>query len=303
MEEPFVSIIIASRDRKNVLLETLAIGCNIIKDQPGEIIVINDGDIPIEIPQDIFTQIHYLENPGRGVSSARNHGASKAKGDILFFIDDDMWITQQTLKKIYELHKDDFLKNNAIVMNWEYPEKLQKDMSTKKIGRYILRSNYHTLEGRLHKKIDYTQPLLPINGIGSGSFVIDKKIFKNIGGYNENIYFQGEDIDITNRMIKQKINIYLSTEITCFHNQSDRLDLNNFLQRTEQGYQSQVNSGVMEMKESKVQFYQFLLPFVSTLKLLYSLTPNIPFFDLITFRLIGSLSALTYTKAIRNGQS
>jgi glycosyltransferase involved in cell wall biosynthesis len=191
MEEPFVSIIIASRDREKVLLETLTIGCNIIKDQPGEIIVINDGDIPIEIPQDIIAQIHYLENPGRGVSAARNHGASKAKGDILFFIDDDMWITQQTLKKIYELHKDDFLTNNVIVMNWEYPEKLQKDMSTKKIGRYILQSNYHTLEGRLHKKIDYTLPLLPINGIGSGSFVIDKKIFKTVGGYNENIYFQG----------------------------------------------------------------------------------------------------------------
>jgi glycosyltransferase involved in cell wall biosynthesis len=296
-----ISIIVATKDRTNILIESTLKNIQVANYYHCEYIIVNDGD-NFHIPNSLST-IKIFDNKKMGVSKARNTGAENATGEILFFIDDDMWITPQTIERISDLSNDNFLQSNIVLMNWEYPKELQIDMIRKKIGRYILQSNYHTLEGRLHKKIDYTKSLQPINGIGSGSFVINKKLFETIGGYNENISFQGEDIDMTNRIINNKINMYLLTEVTCLHNQEDRLDINNFLQRIKHGYESQVKAGITDLKKSKLKFYRFLLPFAPILKVFYTLIPNSSFFDLFTFRLIGTLSSLTYTKAIRNAKA
>lgn len=300
MEELFVSIIIVSRNREKILLETLIIGCNIIKNRASEIIVINDGDAPIEIPKDIFTQIRYFENLSHGVSAARNYGVSKAKGNILFFMDDDMWITSEAIETIIELKNKNYFNENVVIMNWEYPKQLQIGMKNKKIGRYILQSNYHTLKGRAKLEIDPEKLLISVYGIGSGSLIMTKNIFEKIGGYNEKIFFQGEDFDLAKKITQQKFGILLSTPITCFHNQKDRLDIKRFLLRVENGYRSQVAAGIIDMEAGKIKSYRLLLPFAPLCKLLYRLIPNASFFDIISFRLIGILSSLTYLKVIRS---
>jgi len=293
-----ISIIVATKDRKDILLESTLQNILVARQFNCEYIVVNDGD-DLSFSTDL-SDVLLLNNQKKGVSKARNNGAAIATGKLLFFIDDDMWITPKTIETIISLQKDNHFNDAVVVMNWTYPEQLQNSLQYKKIGRYILRANYHTLEGRSNKKIDYSQSLLSISGIGSGSFVIAKNLFEKIGGYSEQIIFQGEDIDMTQKITKQNIGILLSTPVTCFHNQKDRLDIKHFLLREENGYRSQVAVGIVDMKISKIRIYGLLLPFTPLFRILFNLTPNTSFFDLITFRLIGILSSLTYVKAIHS---
>jgi glycosyltransferase involved in cell wall biosynthesis len=293
-----ISIIVATKDRKDILLESTLQNILVARQFNCEYIVVNDGD-DLSFST-ALSDVVLLNNQKRGVSKARNTGAAIAIGKLLFFIDDDMWITSKTIETIISLQKDNYFDDAVVVMNWTYPEQLQNNLRHTKIGRYILRANYHTLEGRSNKKIDYSQSLLPINGMGSGSFVIAKNIFEKIGGYSEQIIFQGEDIDMAQKITKQNIGMFLSTPVTCFHNQKDRLDIKHFLLREENGYRSQVAAGMADMKISKIRIYGLLLPLSSLFRILFELTPNSSFFDLLTFRLIGILSSLTYVKAIHS---
>jgi len=296
-----ISIIVATKDRKDILLESTAKNILVAKQFNCEYIVVNDGDAFAF--SEAMSDVLLLNNQKKGVSKARNTGAAIATGELLFFIDDDMWITSKTIETILALKKDNYFNDTVVIMNWVYPAPLQNSLQHKKIGRYILQANYHTLEGRSNKKIDYSKSLLSVNGMGSGSFVIAKRIFEKIGGYSEHIIFQGEDIDMAQKITKENIGMLLSTPITCFHNQKDRLTIKDFLLREENGYRSQVAAGMVDMKKSKIKFYGLLLPFTPLFKILFNLIPNRSFFDLITFRLIGILSSLTYVKAIRKKDS
>ncbi len=293
-----LSIIVATKDRKDILLESTLQNILVARQFNCEYIVVNDGD-DFSFST-ALSDVLLLNNQKKGVSKARNTGAEIATGELLFFIDDDMWITSKTIEIILSLQKNNYFNDTVVVMNWAYPEQLQHSLQHTKIGRYILQANYHTLEGRSNKKIDYTQPLVSIDGMGSGSFIIAKNIFEKIGGYNEQIIFQGEDIDMARKITKQNFAMLLSTPVTCFHNQKDRLDIKHFLLREENGYRSQVAAGMVDMKISKIRIYRLLLPFAPLFRILFNLTPNSSFFDLITFRLIGILSSLTYVKAIHS---
>ncbi len=268
-----------------------------------ELIVVNDGnDLPFEIDSSL---ISIFKNPKKGASTARNFGASKAKYEILFFIDDDMWITAESIAAVDSLGQSNFFETNCALLNWQYPDTLVQQMSQQKIGRYLLRSEYHTLEGRLKQTVNKNEPLIKISSIGSGSFAISKKLFEQVGKYDETILFQGEDIDLSNKINAQKVNIFLYTNVTCFHNQKDRLDVDGFLDREKRGYESQFQKMKLSQKKISVNpikkiIFTILIPFFTVIKFIFNKLPNSNAIDKITFRLIGILSSITYFKALRN---
>jgi glycosyltransferase involved in cell wall biosynthesis len=295
-----ISVILPTYNRFEIVHETIQKTLNINTDIEFEIIVVNDGEtLPFTIEH---PKLHIYKNPKRGAASARNFGAEKAKYAILFFIDDDMWITEESLVAIQKMEAEDFFKSNTAVLNWQYPDSLVDEMQKNKIGRYLLKANYHTLEGRLKKNIDHTQPLIKINSMGSGSFAIAKDVFTKIGCYNENFIFQGEDIDLSNRLNSTNTGIYLYTQVTCYHNQKDRLDIKEFIDRDYRGYLSQFKridktQAAMPSNSIKQVIFSALIPFVSIFLFLFNNIPNKNAFDVITFRIIGILSSISYFKA------
>lgn len=293
-----LSIIIPTKNRNELLLETLENALKSIQDFDAEIIVVNDGTALSNLPTN-NKSITLLENSGYGVSVARNKGAKVAKGQLLFFIDDDMNITAEALAIIQKLFLQKQFDNNYFNLNWVYPKDLQETLKVKKIGRYILQSNYHTLEGRMHAKINYALPIDSANGVASCAFCISKQNFEKIGGYNENIDFQGEDIDIAIRLKNAAIHSKVVTKITCFHNQKDRLEITEYLDRIYRGYVSQAKANMVETRTRKQHFLRLFLPLFPIVKLVFTTVPNRPIFDQLIFRLIGILSSMTYLKALR----
>lgn len=293
-----LSIIIPTMNRQQILLQSVELALAAIQDFEAEIIVVNDGNRIDNFPK--HEKLTLLENPKQGAASARNYGAAAAKYNILFFIDDDMWITRESLTAISRLDADSFFDKNCTVLNWQFPDILISEMKQDKIGRYLLNANYHTMEGRLKERIDSATNLFKVHSIGSGSFVISKTNFLNIGRYEEAYVFQGEDIDLSNKLNNSNIGIYIYSPVTCYHNQKDRLEINEFLDREYRGFFSQFknNKPVINPGRIKKVIFTILMPFNWFFLQLFKIIPNNSKFDSITFRTIGVLSSIMYFKAM-----
>ena len=106
------SIIIPSKNRETILFNSLEHAVNAIKDIDVEIIIINDGDKDILIPEDWKAKVRVIKNPKAGVASARNLGAKNAIADLLIFMDDDMLIHENAVKKMIELSNQHIIQRS-----------------------------------------------------------------------------------------------------------------------------------------------------------------------------------------------
>ena len=91
-----ISVILPVYNRADKLKQTLD-GLNSQTYRDFEVIIINDGSV--DNPEKVFTDFlttsktelnfFYFNQKNQGAPTARNRGASEAKGDYLFFCDDD----------------------------------------------------------------------------------------------------------------------------------------------------------------------------------------------------------------------
>ena len=304
-----ISIIIATRNREKILLQTLKKACMAIENTNAEIIVVNDGDIDLQLPKEFFDKLDIIKNPKRGVTSARNLGADKSKGSILFFVDDDMWINREVLDWI-----NNFViksKNDEAVynINWEYPYTLNDNLKRSKIGRYILKYNYHTMWGRMHQNGNEPKNgLYHFNSIASCSLLMSKTIFQKIGGYNESMIFQGEDIDLAYKINELCIPVYCVFDVTLHHNHQDRLEIDSFLKRDFEGFESEfkaVKTGIIKpnsnisYKGVKKLLFEVFCRTEKIWILVLKILPNQKKISPLNNKIIGSLGALQRYKQWR----
>jgi glycosyltransferase involved in cell wall biosynthesis len=99
---PLVSVIIPTFNRRELVCEAVAS----VLGQRGataDVIVVDDGsDDGTAAALDAFSsRIHYVHQPTRGVSAARNHGVRLASGAWLAFLDsDDLWQPDKLARQI-----------------------------------------------------------------------------------------------------------------------------------------------------------------------------------------------------------
>jgi glycosyltransferase involved in cell wall biosynthesis len=115
MTSPFFSIIIPTYNRPDFLFRAIESGLQQTF-QDFEVLVINDGsnkglDAYEEITKkcdSLSSSIFFFTKENGGVSSARNLGIERAKGQYICFLDDDDYYLPNHLEKLFELIK----KNN-----------------------------------------------------------------------------------------------------------------------------------------------------------------------------------------------
>ena len=300
-----ISIIIATKDREEILLETLQKAQTAIQGLDAEIIVVNDGQ-PLSVNNIFRTAITIYQNPKKGVSVARNFAVNNAQGNILFFIDDDMWINKGALQWIFDTFSSMINEAHVFNLNWGYPDSLMRDLQTSKIGQYLLATNYNSMWGRM--QVSGNEPKngwYPFDMIMSGSLVMTKTLFNKIGGYNEEMIFQGEDNDLANRINALKIPIYCVFDVKLHHNQKDRLQTDLYFKRVADGFNSQfkaIQEGCVSPwgreNYGTVSMFVFSI-FVFTEKFwmaVLALTP-VKGFSKINNKLIGKLSGLQRFKS------
>jgi glycosyltransferase involved in cell wall biosynthesis len=181
---PFFSIIIPTFNRSKQIETAI----DAVKNQTYksfELIVIDDGstdDTQERMMQHCKEEnIHYYRQENKGVCSARNHGAIKAKGEYLIFLDSDDDVLPEWLTDFKGLADQGF----PIVycsMTVKKPNGVVKSVSC--IDPY--------LNGGNGKGIS-----IP------GTWAIEANWFKELGGFDEAIKY-GENTELKFRMLAQK---------------------------------------------------------------------------------------------------
>lgn len=303
MADPLtISIIIATRNREAILWQAVEMATIAAEGRQIEIVIVNDGDNTLEPPIHLQGKISCYRNPGRGVSVARNFGVAKSSGTVLFFVDDDMWIDAAAFDWISRTFSNADSARSVYNLNWEYPPSLTAKLRGTKVGRYLLSANYHTMWGRMHKPGPQpSQGLYPYEVVGSGSLVMTRTIFDTVGGYNEAMIFQGEDIDMSQKLQLFGFSIFTVFDVTLFHNHQDRLGIDAYLQRESNGYKSQFNAvraGLLRSQPNNGPrggskwMYEI---FANTEKLwltCFKILPNHTLFNFINNKFIGALAGL-----------
>lgn len=231
---PDLSVIIPTKDRQAILVESLQKLIHATITFNVEILIVNDSAQElIRIPKTDCLSI--LNNNKSGVASARNLGAKKAKSEILLFLDDDMIVSQENIQYIIDFHKA--THNCFLNLNWKYPPEMIRHIDSIPFGRYLKHFGFTSLKGWNKNNPHWKDHMLfETNGITSQNLSVRRKTFKAAKGYNENFPYAGfEDHEFTSRIQKLGLRIYVEPAQIMYHNESDRLNLPNWLARKYRG--------------------------------------------------------------------
>ena len=277
MDLESISIIIPTKDRSEVFCTTLDAAYEATKNIAAEIIVVNDsktGDVIIEKKHS--DRVTAFNNPKSGVASARNYGASLAKGKWLLFLDDDMLMNQNNIHSYlkYVSRKDKFCVN----IEWIYPSELIKQIEQTAFGRFLIKYGFTTMRGWSNYPDWATNSTVEVKSIASPNLFLNKEYFFETNGYDENFPFAGfEDYAFSKRLEKHNFKMYVDTTSIMYHNEADRVEPEAWFKRKERGGETRRVAVIQGFGEIKIKHNVVK-------KLFYFCTPVIePFVKLVLF--------------------
>ncbi len=210
-----ISIVISSYNRENKILQTIErlFESDLNDFTKIELIVIDDGspspvnkllsqlkNIPAKIDLRLITQ----ENAGIGAT--RNRGFREAKADIVIFLDDDILLHTDTIKKIYKAQ----LEGPGPVIFGSYPFISHSSASLQQFARQLFGYDEITTAEQFEK----------VDAITSGLLSVDKsKLNDRSNFYKDDLSIPAaEEHEIISRFHQQGIPIYHAKHIAAIHN-------------------------------------------------------------------------------------
>ncbi|MBW2995309.1 glycosyltransferase, partial [Candidatus Woesearchaeota archaeon] len=192
---PFISIIIPTLNEEKTIKKCL----KSIKEleypkKKYEVIVVdnNSEDRTVEFAKEFNVKL--MKNPIHNISKSRNLGASETKGTILAFVDADCIVHNSWLRNA--ISKLEPIEAGAVGSLANMP------------------TNSTFIQKIWFNHIKYT--FNSVNYIPSANFIIKKRIFNSIGGFDESLE-TGEDCDISERIKKAGYKIIIDPKIKAVH--------------------------------------------------------------------------------------
>lgn len=138
-----------------------------------------------------YSGVTVVDEPKKGIVSARRAGFVASTGDLIANIDADTRITPGWIKKVVsEFSKDDKL----VALSGPF---VYYDLS--RTVRFFVRFFYY-LGFFFYLIIRYVLHVGSI--LQGGNFVVRRDALEKIGGFDTSIYFYGEDTDVARRLSK-----------------------------------------------------------------------------------------------------
>lgn len=216
-----------------------------------EVLIVDDGSTPSLRSQlkdvKVVFPIHIIEQSNGGRSNARNTGAEYAKGDIVIFVDDDMILFPDFLKRHYEknistdrpvfVHGD--MYDLVELTPYQDPEKgiyydfietatktgLRKvsGISFKNVfndwDTFVTRKKRTSRLEKLIQAVISDSDLSAMHWIGcvGGNVSMKREIFKQAGGFDSRfIYWGGEDFELGYRLRLNGVEVE-QIDPCCYH--------------------------------------------------------------------------------------
>lgn len=168
------------------------------KDVPLEILVVDNGSQPSELEpvRALARRITLIENPKNvGFGTACNQAAKVAKGQYLFFLNNDVEIVPGSLKQVVD-YLDSHEKLGAVSLNLRLPK--TGEPQDYAFGQFP--TPLAILTRRWADNRPVAAPELEVDWVAGTAFAIKKSVFDQIGGFDENIFFYFEDVDLCHRL-------------------------------------------------------------------------------------------------------
>jgi glycosyltransferase involved in cell wall biosynthesis len=216
-----------------------------------EVIVVDDHstDNTKEIVKSIKdNRLRLLANKeNQGASYSRNRGVKNSKSSIIIFLDADSYVDNDWLIKHSKLHQDgvaNIIAGGVIGIhktvfgvadgfcNWWTSVPFSRDHYVK----------------RLH---------IPTNNLS-----INKKVFSQIGYFQEELRLGGEDVEFCFRSRKNKIPIFFKSDLTIYH--YDRSNYSDFIK-----HQEHWGKHAVKMHKNLKMEHSFLIPSSKSLAFFY----------------------------------
>ena len=291
-----LSIIIPTKDRAEIFARTLGAAIKATDHVDAEILVVNDSkeDVP-EISH--CPKVMLINNKKTGVASARNLGVRHAIGELILFLDNDILISKESIDHVLKLHEE--YPNACVNVNWEYsPETLEK-IAAFPFGRFLKASGMDSFKGWYNDPSWKENTLFVSKSVASFHLSVSRENFEKSGGYNEDFPHAGfEDYDFPLKLKSAGLDFYIDTRVTVFHNEIDRLDLENWLISQELRAITRKKAVGLGYNELALEYgfgKRFLLcmieKFEVVLKAMIKGFPNRPVADLFYFKLLSALQA------------
>ncbi|MGH9136851.1 MAG: glycosyltransferase [Acidimicrobiales bacterium] len=200
---PRWSVVIPTFNRRDLVLDAVR---SIDRQRYGsvEVVVVVDGstDGTADALRTLRTDahLHVIEQANRGISAARNAGASAAAGDRLLFLDDDMEAAADMLAAF-----DGAFERGAEVVLAAIPLHPGSPENLLSRGAAVWANER---DRRLHD-LDGAPP--PPEEIIGGSLALERRLFDRVGGFDENFTAGGsygnEDLDFGRRLVNAGLRI------------------------------------------------------------------------------------------------
>ena len=207
-----------------------------------EIIVINDNSTDNTLEKiSSFSQIKIINNEkNKGLSACRNLGFENSKNEIVAAIDSDVVLDKYWLENIICHLKDDIVLCGGNLIEKHIQNKFNEWRS-------------------IHYKQNWgNHNLLNPSFLFGCNTVQKKNLWKEVGGYNQKLRSNGEDVDYCYRLnTLKKYKSFYSSEAKCYHLQND--DLNSLSNRV-----WRYHSFGYKIKEPT--FYRFIKLIIKQLK-------------------------------------
>ncbi len=165
-----------------------------------EVIIVDDcsADDSIDIIRRYPCRLIRLDRHS-GASRARNAGARASRGNLLFFVDADCVVQEDTLTRVAEAYR----KNPDCVIGGSYTPVAHDDSFYSTFQSIFI--NYSELRNR---SPDY---------IASHAMVIDKHVFARCGGFAEDFMPILEDVEFSHRLKRAGVRLIMDSTILVRH--------------------------------------------------------------------------------------
>jgi len=223
--ETGISVIIPTFNRAKFLYSTLLCLCNqkISINLDYEIIIIDSGDDnetelivnDLKDRGNLFISYKKVKN-SKNRSYVRNLGATKAKYDILCFLDNDILVPTNFISTIYE---EQINKENQVLL---YLRRFLTNFSLEEFGENTLINNFELLETLPWYSDERDNKDLSNNSwryAFSHTFIVSKTSFNKAHGFNNSFGEQWglEDIELAYRLYIQNNSFKFSNQLLVYH--------------------------------------------------------------------------------------
>jgi len=197
-----ISIVIAAYNSGDSIGKTIDSVLNQTSDD-WELVIIDDGST--DNTREVISsykdrRLRYYYQANQGVTAARNFGVTKTRRDYLIFLDADDEFFENTIEHFIQILKDN--ENVGIVCgNYIHSPNIE----VKPRNKGVLFQNY-----KLNNLV--------------GSYVVSKKLFKAVGGYDNNLTYSENwelFIRLTNFCKSKKLQVLSGDFLTFKYNYND----------------------------------------------------------------------------------